>query len=278
MENWKPKFKRIFKTTKPVIGMVHLKPLPGAPGYDSSGRMKKILEAAYVDADRLVSGGIDAIQVENQWDRPFLKPQDIGPETVAAVAVAAGNLRMRFDVPMGITIHLNGVAQALAAAVAAECSWVRAFELANAYISNAGIIEAAGPSAMRYRSFLKADDIMVFGDFHVKHGSHHLISDRSTIEQAEDVQTALGDGVIVTGIKTGVAPQRDDIVSIRDAVSIPILIGSGLGVNNLPDILPLTDGAVVGSSFKEGGVLSNPVDKQKVKVFMQKVKEIRGED
>jgi membrane complex biogenesis BtpA family protein len=176
---------------------------------------------------------------------------------------------------MGITIHLNGVEQALAIAVAVECSWVRAFELANAYVANAGIIEASGPAAMRYRSFLCADDIMVFGDFHVKHGSHHLISDRSVIEQAEDVQTALGDGVIVTGVKTGVAPQKDEIMSIRDAVSIPILIGSGLDVNNLSDILPLTDGAVVGSAFKEGGELSSPVDKQKVKIFMQKVNDIR---
>jgi predicted TIM-barrel enzyme len=72
-----------------------------------------------------------------------------------------------------------------------------------------------------------------------------------------------------------VAPQKDEIMSIRDAVSIPILIGSGLDVNNLSDILPLTDGAVVGSAFKEGGELSSPVDKQKVKIFMQKVNDIR---
>jgi predicted TIM-barrel enzyme len=66
VENWKSKFRSVFKTTKPVIGMVHLKPLPGSPKYDSSGGMKKIMEAAYIDAERLVSGGIDAIQVENQ--------------------------------------------------------------------------------------------------------------------------------------------------------------------------------------------------------------------
>jgi membrane complex biogenesis BtpA family protein len=274
VEDWKSKFKSVFKTTKPVIGMVHLKPLPGSPSYDSSGGMKKIMEAAYRDTERLVSGGIDAVQVENQWDRPFLKSQNIGPETVAAVSAAACNLRARFDIPMGITIHLNGAAQALAVAVAVGCSWVRVFELANAYIANAGIIEAAGPAVMRYRSFLRAENIMVFGDFHVKHGSHQITSDRDIVEQAEDVQTALGDAVIVTGIKTGVAPQKDDIMSIRDAVSLPILIGSGLSVKNLDEIFPLTDGAIVGSSFKENGVLSNAVDLEKVKLFMQKAKKV----
>jgi len=276
MKTWQRKFTDVFKTTKPILGMVHLKPLPGTPLYDSAGGMQKIVDEALADAGRLVKGGIDGIQVENQWDRPFQKGGDLGPETVACIAAAAARLRLEFDVPVGVTVHLNGVKQALAAAVAADCQWVRAFELANAYVSNAGIIEAAGPEAMRYRSFLRAEHIMVFGDFHVKHGSHHLIEDRSILEQAEDVQTALGDGVIVTGIKTGTPPSRENVEPIRNAVSIPVLIGSGLSIDNLDELLPHVDGAVVGSAFKEEGRLANPVDAERVRAFMEKVRGIRG--
>jgi membrane complex biogenesis BtpA family protein len=278
MDNRGERFVNIFGTSKPIIGMVHLKPLPGAPRYDSGAGMGQIIETALKDAEALVSGGIDALQVENQWDRPFQKSEDVGYETVAAITAVIERLKMRFEIPMGVTVHLNAVIQAIAIAVAAGCKWVRAFEMANAYISNAGFVEAAGPAATRYRSFLRADDdVMIFGDFHVKHGSHQILADRSLFEQAEDVVTALGDAVIVTGLKTGRPPDKDDIAGIRGTVPVPVLIGSGLSYENLDQLLPLSDGAIVGSSFKVDNVLANPVDKKKVASFMAKVKRIRGD-
>lgn len=277
MADWRDRFRQVFRTTKPIIGMVHLKPLPGAPRHDYRGGMQAIVDAALFDARELVEGGIDAIQIENQWDRPFQKPEDIGPETVASIAAVAARLRDELPVPMGITVHLNGVRQALAIAVAARCQWIRAFELANAYIANAGLVEAAGPALMRYRAALRAEHIMVFGDFNVKHGSHQITADRSVIEQAEDVETALGDGVIVTGVRTGAPPERRDVAAIRNAVSLPILIGSGLSAGNLDRLLPLVDGAVVGSSFKQDGVLANPVDRARVREFMERVNAVRGD-
>jgi len=277
MAEWRERFGEVFGTTKPIIGMVHLKPLPGAPRHDHAGGMQAVIDAALFDARELEAGGIDAVQVENQWDRPFQKPEDIGPETVASMAAAAALLRRELRVPLGVTVHLNGVRQALAVAVAAGCRWIRAFELANAYVSNAGLVEAAGPGLMRYRAALRAEQVMVFGDFHVKHGSHQITSDRSVVEQARDVETALGDAVIVTGVRTGAPPERQDVAQIRGAVSLPILIGSGLSAKNLDRLLPLVDGAVVGSSFKKDGVLSNPVDRARVREFMDRVAAVRGD-
>jgi membrane complex biogenesis BtpA family protein len=270
------KLRRIFATEKPIIGMVHLQPLPGAPGYHSEKGMKAIIEAAMDDALRLIEGGVDGIQVENQGDWPFLKPHEIGVETVAAVTAVVAHLRSQLKLPMGINIHLNGVCQALAIAAATDCQWVRAFELANAYISPSGIIEAAGPQALRYRSYLRAEEkIMIFGDFHVKHGSHQVVSDKSLAEQAHDVASALADGIIVTGQVTGTAPRREEIASIRNFLQLPLLIGSGLAHENLEELLPLTDGAIVGSSFKVDGELKNPVDVTRVKRFMQVARAIR---
>jgi len=276
MSIWEEKYRDIFGTTKPIIGMVHLKSLPGSPGYDHQAGMGFIIENALEDADRLIRGGIDAIQVENQFDKPFLKPEEIGWETVGAVTTVVTHLRIKYKkMPMGINIHLNGVCQSLAVAATTGCKWVRAFELANAYISNAGLIEAAGPKALRYRASLHADDIMIMGDFHVKHGSHKIIEDRSLEEQAEDVQNAHADGVIVTGLKTGSPPNKQDIERIKGVVNIPILIGSGLSSENLSELLPIVDGAIVGSNFKVDGVLSNPIDLHRVKTFMDSVKNLR---
>lgn len=267
------RIKEIFAVAKPIIGMVHLKPLPGSPDYQPDMGMPQIIAAALEDADRLVAGGIDGMQIENQGDWPFLKPDDIGCETVAAVTAVATQIRARHSLPMGINIHLNGVCQALAIAQAANCQWVRAFELANAYVSSSGIIEAAGPRALRYRKALQAEnDIMIFGDFHVKFGSHRIVDGKSLVEQARDVAAAMADAVIVSGRETGMPPRRDEIAEIRSAVPTPLLIGSGLARENLEELLPLVDGAIVGSFFKVDGKTGNPVDITRVRDFMQAVR------
>ena len=275
MENNRNGFLELFGTSKPIIGMVHLRALPGSPCYDENSGMKGIIDHAVDEAGRLVEGGVDAIQIENQFDRPFLKPGDIGFETVSAMAAVITRLRALYNLPMGVNIHLNGVIQAVAVAHAAGCLWVRAFEPANAYISNSGYIEAAGPEALRYRDRIKAGNVRVFGDFHVKHGSHQITADRSLEEQAEDVETSLCDALILTGLKTGLAPDAEDLRRIRRAVHIPILIGSGLAEDNLSELLPLSDGAIVGSFFKQDRDLSKPVLVARVREFMEKVRSLR---
>jgi len=270
----KQNFIEKFTSSKPIIGMVHLKPLPGSPEYDGAGGMKKIIDHAVEEAKRLRDGGIDGIQIENQFDRPFLKARDIGMETVAAVTAAAGAVKAAVDLPLGINIHLNGVNQAIAIAHAVGAEWIRAFELANAYVSNSGIVEAAGPEALRFRAALHAEQVMICGDFHVKHGSHQLIADRSLQEQASDVEESGGDALIITGTKTGSAPDRGDVEMIRSIVAIPILIGSGLSYENAEQLIPVIDGAIVGSSFKIDGRLENDTDPARVRKFMDRVRQL----
>jgi predicted TIM-barrel enzyme len=62
-------FSRMFGVDKPIIGMVHLWPLPGSPGY-SGYRMDVVLEHALADAEALVENGVDGLIVENMWDLP----------------------------------------------------------------------------------------------------------------------------------------------------------------------------------------------------------------
>ena len=168
----------IFGVQKPVIGMVHLRPLPGSPFY-SPGDMEEIIAKAAEEAKIIEKGGVDGLQVENMWDHPYLKGNNIGHETTAALAVCAYAVINAVKIPVGINCHLNGSIQALAASVASGAKWVRVFELANTYISNAGIIEASGPDALRYRHAVGAENVRILGDVLVKHGSHFITSDRN---------------------------------------------------------------------------------------------------
>lgn len=274
MENgW---IKEIFGVQKPIIGMIHLLPLPGSPFYQKN-KIKEIVERAVNEAKTLERAGVDGLQVENMWDHPYLKDSEIGHETTASLAVAAYAIINEVNIPVGINCHLNGNIQALAASVASGARWVRAFELANAYISNAGIIEASGPEVLRYRRFIGGEDIKILGDVMVKHGSHFITSDRDIKEQAHDLEVFKADAVIVTGGATGQKPSLKDIRLVKGSVTIPVFVGSGLTADNIVDYISVIDGAIVGSEFKEEGKWQNPVSYERAKHFMDKVRELRKE-
>ena len=264
-------FRDIWPERKPVIGMVHLKALPGSPKYSCD--LDSIYDFALRDAEALAEGGIDAIQVENQFDTPYYLGKDIGPETVAFITAAAVKIKERFPkIPLGINVHLNGSIQAMSIAKATGAQFIRVFNLMNAYISNSGYCGAAAPELMRFRNNIDAGDILIMGDFQVKHGSHAITADRSLREKAHDIEVSGAEAAILTGSATGIAPNPDMVNEVKGAVKIPLLIGSGLNAKNIDKLWPLVDGAIIGSGFKEGNVLSNPVSKDLVSEFIRLTK------
>lgn len=267
---------KIFKAKKPIIGMIHLKALPGAPLYDPANMdMKKILSIAVEEAKILESAGVDGLQVENIWDYPYAKDNQISYECTASLAVAVNEIASRASIPVGVNCHLNGGEAALACAVAAQAKWIRVFEWSNAYISQVGFVDAVGPRVARMRNNLKANDILCMCDVNVKHGSHFIISDRTIEEQARDVETQGADIIIVTGFETGSAPTVEKVESCKAAVKIPIILGSGVTTGNAYDLLTSADGAIVGSWFKQDNNWKNPVDFKRTRDFMQQVQLVR---
>ncbi len=265
----------IFPKPKPIIGMVHLKALPGAPLYDPVGGMSKIIDLAVEEACKLERAGVDGVQVENIWDYPYLKSENIGVETVAAMAAVATKVKEAIKIPMGINCHLNGGLHALAIAHSVGAQWIRVFEWVNAYVSHAGITEGIGGDLARYRSFLRANEIRFFCDVNVKHGSHFLISDRSIAEQANDAESQGAEALIVTGFDTGQAPTAEKVKEFRSSVESPVILGSGVTTSNAEELLTYSDGAIVGSYFKQGNNWKNLVDECKVREFMSVVEDLR---
>jgi membrane complex biogenesis BtpA family protein len=174
----------IFGQAKPLIGMVHLQPLPGAPRYDGSG-MEPILRAAVADAQAWEGAGADGLIVENHGDIPFLKPEEVGPETGAAMTAAALAVRQAVHLPVGINCLANAALQAIAIATAAEATFVRVNEWANGYVANEGLIEGPPARVLRYRAALRATT-PIFADVHVKHGAHAIVADRPLAELTRD--------------------------------------------------------------------------------------------
>ena len=257
----------IFSRKKAVIGVVHCDAFPGSPKY-SGKPVSYIIDRALRDADNYLSGGVHGLIVENHGDIPFAKPEDIGPETAAFMAVITEKIRERFGAPLGINVLANAAIPAIATALAGGADFVRVNQWANAYIANEGFIEGAAAKALRYRSQLRAEHIRVFADSHVKHGSHAIVADRSIQELTRDVDFFEADAVIATGQRTGDSATLGEIDEIRAATELPLLVGSGVTPANVCQILGRTQGVIVASTLKVDGVWWNEVELARVKHFM----------
>jgi len=264
-----------FGRAKAVIGVIHCLPLPGSPAYDGEAA-EAIVAHAMEEARRYERGGVHGLIVENHGDIPFSKPDDLGPETAAMMAVILDRVREAVRIPVGVNILANGAIQALAVARAGGGAFVRVNQWANAYVANEGIIEGPAAAATRYRSWLRANGVKIFADVHVKHGSHAIVADRSIPELTRDAEFFDADVVIATGQRTGDAADLSEVRTIADATNLPVLIGSGVTSANAGDLLGIADGLIVASSLKEEGVWWTPVSERRVTEFMTAIRDHLG--
>jgi membrane complex biogenesis BtpA family protein len=264
----------IFGRRKAVIGVIHLRPLPGAPEYDGES-MDSLLAHALSEATRYQKGGVDGLIVENHGDIPFAKPDELGPETAACMAVLAQAVRTTTSLPIGINVLANGAVQALAVAKAAGAAFVRVNQWANAYVANEGFMEGRAGAAARYRAWLRARDVRIFADVHVKHGAHAITADRSIQELARDVEFFDADVAIATGQRTGDSATAEELRTIAAGTSLPVAVGSGVNPGNVGDILSVADAVIVASYLKRDGVWWNEVDPDRLATFMAAVAKAR---
>ena len=258
---------QIFRRSKALIGMIHCPPFPGSPRYRGES-LNQIYDACLRDAEFLINNGLHGLIVENHGDVPFSKPDDIGPETPAFMAIVVERIKRNFDVPIGINVLANAPITAFAIARATDSAFIRVNQWANAYIANEGFMEGRAAQAMRFRSALRGEGIKVFADSHVKHGSHSITSDRSIGELTRDLDFFDVDAVIATGHRTGDSATMEEIEEVANATSLPVLVGSGVNANNIAQILTRASAVIVASSLKKDGVWWNPVDPEKVRSFV----------
>ena len=215
---------------------------------------------------------MDGVIVENHGDIPFAKPENIGPETAAVMAVMADRVGRAVGLPVGINVLANGAIIATAVAKAAGAAFIRVNQWANAYVANEGIIEGSAAKATRYRAWLHARGLKIFADVHVKHGAHAIVADRGIPELTRDAEFFDADVVIVTGQRTGDSAKMEEIAAVKGATALPVVVGSGVDADNIADILSACDGVIVASSLKRDGVWWNEVDPDRLALFMDRAR------
>lgn len=230
---------------KVVIGVIHLKPLPGSPAYES---FEEVLDSAIRDAKALEEGGADAAIIENYGDAPFFK--EVGKETVACMTAIALEVRRETNLGLGINVLRNDAIAALAIAKAVNADFIRVNQLYFASLAPEGFLEGNAAEVARYKRFIDCR-AMIFADVSVKHAVHFASLEDYTI----NADRSFADALIVTGVATGKPVSVDDLKTVKKLAALPILAGSGVNAENAERILQHCDGVIVGSYFKRRGVI-----------------------
>ena len=241
-----------------VVGMVHLRALPGAPGW--AGSMQAVIDAAQRDAERLVQGGCDALLVENMGDLPWLKGS-VPPWTVAAAALATEKV-VGFGLPTGLQLLAAANREALGVAVATGAAFVRVEAFAYGHVADEGWLEACAGPLLRDRAALQSP-VAVWADVHKKHAAHAVTADVPLAELAKGTAFAGADTLIVSGVATGEPTAPTHLTEVQRG-GVPVAVGSGI----TPDGAGPLGGAaawIVGSWIKEAGDWRRPVDVERVR-------------
>jgi hypothetical protein len=256
---------QIYKTPNPIIGVVHLLPLPTSPRW--GGSLKAVIDRAEQEVTALASGGVDGVIVENFFDAPFTKNQ-VDPAVVSAMTLIIQRLMNLVTLPVGINVLRNDAQSAIAIATCVHAQFIRVNVLTGIMATDQGLIEGQAHQLLRYRREL-GSDVKILADVLVKH-ARPLGSPNLTTAVQETIERGLADGVILSGWATGSPPTLEDLeLASAAANGTPVFIGSGASWENISTLMQAADGVIVSSSLKRRGKIEQPIDPIRVSQFVE---------
>lgn len=264
-------FQRVFKGEKPVIGMVHLGALPGAPLFDQSAGIDGLVAAARTDLDALQAAGFDAIMFGNENDRPY--EFDVDRASTATMAYVIGRLKEEINLPFGVNV-LWDPQSTIALAAATGASFVREI-FTGTYASDMGPWTPDAGKAMRYRDRLGAHDVAML--FNVSAEFADSLDRRPLSDRARSaVFSSIPDAILVSGAITGEAAKMEDLEAVKAMLpDTPVLANTGVKHETVADVLAAADGCIVGSALKVDGNTWNAIDPKRAADFMDRARAAR---
>lgn len=261
----------IFHVEKPIIAMCHLQAMPGDPGFDKEGGMSLVVEKAREDLHALQDGGVDGIMFSNEFSLPYLTK--VKPETVAAMARVIGELKKEITIPYGVNCLWDPIAS-LDLAMAVDGQFIREI-MTGVYASDFGLWNTNIGETARHKKAIGADNVKML--FNIVPEAAKYLADRDIKDIAKSTEFNNNpDAICVSGLTAGSETDTQVLKIVKDSVKkTPILCNTGCNKDNIKRQLSVADGAVVATTFKYDGIFENQVDVNRVKEFMNQVKEFR---
>lgn len=260
--------KDVIGTEKAIIAMVHLEALPGDPYYDKKKGMDYVVEWALKDIIALQEGGVDALLFANEFSHPFLT--DVGAETVGSMARIIGEIKSYIKIPFG-TLVIWDAKKSLDLAVATDAKFVRV-TCSGVYGSDFGFWDLSAGEIVRHQYQIGAENVKLMYEI-APHGAAYVGNRELTDIAKTTIHYCQPDAFCLPG-------RSEDIIQlkkVKEVIGDTVLISNmGVTFETLQDNLQISDGATVGTVFKVDGIFENHVDKQRVKKYMEKVREFRN--
>ncbi|MGK7872488.1 MAG: photosystem I biogenesis protein BtpA [Xenococcaceae cyanobacterium] len=261
---------QIFKSSNPIIGVVHLSPLPTSARW--GGNLKAVIERAEQEATALAAGGVDGIIVENFFDAPFAK-NEVDPAVVSAMTLIVDRIMNLVVLPVGINVLRNDAKSAMAIATCVNAQFIRVNVLTGIMATDQGLIEGQAHQLLRYRREL-GSEVGILADVLVKH-ARPLGTPNLTTAVQDTIERGLADAVILSGWATGSPPNLEDLeLASAAAKGTPVFIGSGANWENISQLMQAADGVIVASSLKRQGKITEPIDPIRVSQFVEAARQI----
>ncbi|WP_299611699.1 BtpA/SgcQ family protein [uncultured Tateyamaria sp.] len=261
-------FALVFGKRKPVIGMIHIGALPGAPLHDPS---LDLLAAARADLAALQDAGFDAVMFGNENDRPYEFQVDTA--SVATMGFLIGQLKPEITVPFGVNMLWDPMAS-VALGVATGADFVREI-FTGTYASDMGPWTPDAGKAMRYRNRLGRPDMAML--YNVSAEFAYSLDQRPLPDRARSaVFSSVPDAVLVSGQITGEAAAMSDLEAVKAVLpDVAVMANTGVKHDTVADVLAVADGCIVGSSLKVDGDTWNAIDPDRARSFMELVRKAR---
>lgn len=231
--------KDTFGVENPIIGMLHLS------GY---GR-DRILSNAKREIEILYRNGVNAVLVENYFgDRVDVENalkylHETFPDKVYGVNML-GSPEMAFDLARKYGarfVQMDSVCGHL------EPNYEKSF-------------------LKKLETMRGEGDIFLLGGVRFK---YQPVRSGRSLEEDLKLGMERCDAIVVTGEGTGITTDPEKIRTYRAILGdFPLIVGAGMTAKTAQEQLALSDGAIVGSYFKEYGEAEYPVDEERVKEFM----------
>lgn len=256
---------------KPIIAMCHLMPLPGDPYFDADEGIAAAIDWARRDLEALQDGGVDAVLFSNEFSMPYLTR--VEAVTVASMARIIGELMSDIRIPFGVNVLWDPIAS-LDLAAATGALFVREV-FSGVYASDFGLWDTNCGKVVRHRKTIDAQDVRLL--FNILPEAARYLAERDIVEIAKStVFNHRPDGLCVSGLTAGTPTDTSMLRKVKEAVpTTPVFVNTGVRLENVEEQLAIADGAIVGTTFKVDAQFENHVDRERVRVFMDKVKAIR---
>ncbi len=268
MSNW---LLEMFQVKKPIIAMVHIRALPGDPGYDQKKGLEWVYDQAKSDMQALQEGGVDAVMFSNEYSLPYLT--EVEPITTVSMAALISQLKADLDLPFGVNVLWDPIAS-IDLAVATGAGFVREI-FTGVYASDFGLWNTNCGKVIRHQVAVSGQHVRLL--FNIVPESAVYLGNRDIADIARStVFNTQPDAVCVSGLTAGAETSTQTLRVVKEAIPDTFVIANtGVNLGNVADQLEIADGAVIGTAFKEDGLTWNPVSIERVKELMSKIKDLR---